>query len=94
MIPDVAPTCRTVMLTFSGGAGILSCDLLERYGLNVAQLTEKTIDALGNIFPEWMPAANPVDLYPAMELHGRDPTYNQAISIALEDPNVDVIIVH
>ena len=94
MIPDVASTCRTVMLTFSGGAGILSCDLLERHGLKVAQLTEKTIDALGNIFPEWMPVANPVDLYPAMELHGRDPTYHQAISIALKDPNVDVIIVH
>ena len=94
MIPDVASTCRTVMLTFSGGAGILSCDLLERYGLTVAQLTEKTIGALGNIFPKWMPASNPVDLYPAMELHGRDPTYNQTISIVLEDPNVDVIIVH
>lgn len=94
MISDVASTCRTVMLTFSGGAGILSCDLLERYGLNVAQLTEKTTGALGNIFPEWMPVANPVDLYPAMELHGREPTYNKAIPIALEDPNVDVVIVH
>jgi acetyltransferase len=41
-----------------------------------------------------MPVTNPVDLYPAMELHDRDPTYDQAISIALEDPDVDVILVH
>jgi acyl-CoA synthetase (NDP forming) len=94
MIPDIVSTCRTVILTFSGGAGILSCDLLEKHGINIARLSEKTIDALGNIFPDWMPVTNPVDLYPAMELHDRDPTYDQAISIALEDPDVDVILVH
>jgi acyl-CoA synthetase (NDP forming) len=94
MFPDAISTSRTVILTFSGGAGILSCDLMEKNGINIAQLSEKTIDALGTIFPNWMPVTNPVDLYPAMELHGRDPTYNQAISIVLEDPNVDVILVH
>ena len=94
MIPDIVSTCRAAILTFSGGAGILSCDLLEKHGINIAQLSEKTIDAFGNIFPDWMPVTNPVDLYPAMELHGRDPTYDQAISIAFEDPDVDVILVH
>ena len=94
MMSKVTSTCRTAILTFSGGAGILSCDLLEKRGLNVARLSEKTKETLASIFPDWMPVANPVDLWPAIELHGRISTYNQAISIVLEDPNVDVLLVH
>jgi len=94
MIPDVTPACRVAILTFSGGAGILSCDLLEKHGFNITQLSESTKRALGGIFPDWMPVANPVDLYPAMELQGRVSAYDKAISIVLEDPNVDVLLVH
>jgi acetyltransferase len=41
-----------------------------------------------------MPVANPVDLFPAVRLHGRVSTYNHAISVVLEDPNVDVLLIH
>ena len=85
MFPDATSTCRTVILSFTGGAGILSCDLLEINRINTAQLSEKTMDALGTVFLDWMPATNPVGLYPAMELHGRAPRYDQAITIVLED---------
>jgi len=91
---DLGPECRTAILTFSGGAGIVSCDLMEKSGLKVAQLSKVTREALADLFPEWMPAANPVDLYPAMELHGRLDTYDRAISIVLKDPNVDVLLIH
>jgi acyl-CoA synthetase (NDP forming) len=89
-----APECRTAILTFSGGAGILSCDLLEKQGLRVARLSEGSREALSRLYPDWMPVANPVDLYPAIERHGRVRTYEQAISIVLEDPNVDVLLIH
>jgi acyl-CoA synthetase (NDP forming) len=91
---DVASECRTAILTFSGGAGIVSCDLMEKHGLRVAQLSEATREALGDLFPEWMPVANPIDLYPAIELHGRLSTYDRAISIVLKDQNVDVLFIH
>ncbi|UCH22947.1 MAG: acetate--CoA ligase family protein [Deltaproteobacteria bacterium] len=94
MIPEVKPTGRTAILTMSGGAGILCCDVLERHGLRVARLSERTEKVLSGIFPDWMPVANPVDLFPAVRLHGRVPTYNQAISVLLEDPNVDVLLIH
>ena len=94
MLPKIEPTCRTAILTYSGGAGILSCDLLERHGLKIARLSEETKKALEKIFPEWMPVANPVDLFPAMEIHGWTSTYNQAISIVMEDPNVDALLIH
>jgi acyl-CoA synthetase (NDP forming) len=91
---DLGPECRTAILTFSGGAGIVSCDLMEDSGLRVAKLSDATRDALAELFPVWMPPANPVDLYPAMELHGRIDTYDRAISIVLKDPNVDVLLIH
>jgi acyl-CoA synthetase (NDP forming) len=94
MVPNVGSSCRVAILTFSGGAGILSCDLLEKHGLNIAQLSESIKRTLGDIFPDWMPVANPIDLYPAIELHGRVSTYNKAISVVLEDPKVDVLLVH
>jgi len=92
--PGISPGCRMAIVSFSGAAGIVSCDLMEKYGLGIAQLSQETNKSLGTLYPEWMPIANPVDLYPAMELHWRETPVTQAISILLKDPNVDVILVH
>jgi acyl-CoA synthetase (NDP forming) len=94
MLRTIPPPGRTAILTFSGGAGILSCDLLEKYGLPIARLSEKTKESLGRIFPDWMPVANPVDLFPAMEMHGWAKTCDQAAAIAVEDPAVDALLIH
>jgi acetyltransferase len=88
------PACQTAIITFSGGAGILSCDLLEGHGLRVAQLSEKSRKALDELFPAWMPAANPIDLFPAIERHGRAAAYERSIAVILEDPHVDTLFIH
>lgn len=85
---------RAAVLTFSGGAGILTCDLLERHGLDLARLSDKSLAALQEFFPPWMRPGNPVDLYPAMERIGRLPAFERAAEICLEDPGVDVLIFH
>jgi acetyltransferase len=92
--PEIPPECRTAILTFSGGAGILTCDMLEKQKLRVAQLSEKTQSALKGIFPDWMPVNNPVDLYPAIERNGYMSVFDQACEIVLDDPNVDVMVLH
>ena len=92
--PKVSPKCRTAIVTFSGGAGILTCDMLEKHNLDVAQLSESTCTALRSIFPDWMPVNNPIDLYPAIELKGYIPVFNQACNIVLDDPKVDVMVIH
>jgi len=94
MLRKILPSGRTAILTFSGGAGILSCDLLEKYGLPIARLSARTKESIGRIFPEWMPVANPVDLFPAMEMHGWAKACDQAAAIALEDPEVDALLIH
>jgi len=92
--PGMPSRGRLAVVSFSGAAGIVSCDMMEGYGLKIARLSQDTKKALGNLYPDWMPVANPVDLYPAMERHWRESPVMQAISILLKDPNVDGILVH
>jgi acetyltransferase len=94
MIPETPPRCRTAIITISGGAGILSCDLLEEQGLAVADLSPETKNELAAVFPDWFPAANPVDLYPAFALKGPLAAYDGAFNAVIKDPNVDVIFLH
>ncbi|SPD74500.1 CoA-binding domain protein [uncultured Desulfobacterium sp.] len=92
--PRIRPAARLGVVSFSGAAGIVSCDLLERRGLAIARLSPETEYALKRLYPDWMPVTNPVDLYPAMELHWHESPVAQAIAILLKDPNVDVILLH
>jgi acetyltransferase len=92
--PSIPYACRVAVVSFSGAAGILSCDLLEKHGLDVASFSKDTETGLEKLYPEWMPVGNPVDLFPAMELHWREFPVTQAVSILMKDPNVDVLLVY
>jgi acetyltransferase len=94
--PDIhsGATGRTAILTFSGGAGIVSADFLNEQGLTVAHLSETTQQKLRTVFPEWMPVSNPIDLWPAVEQHGGQKTYQTAMTAVSQDPNIDVILLH
>jgi len=88
------PAAGVAVLTFSGGAGIVTADFLDEMGLSVAELTDKTKKEIQDIFPEWMPVSNPVDLWPAMEKHpGRD-VYSEAMRAVLADPAVDAVVLN
>ena len=94
--PEFAPGNhrRIAVLTMSGAAGIVSSDFIEEHGLTVADLSENTVAALEKIFPGWMPVSNPVDLWPAVELHGRKKAYTQAFEAVCADPGVDAVLFH
>jgi acetyltransferase len=94
MIPHTPPHCRTAIMTFSGGAGILSCDLLEEQGLVVAELSSETKKELAAVFPDWLPSSNPVDLFPAFALKGPVAAYDGAFNAVIKDPQVDVVFMH
>ncbi len=93
-IQNINPTCRTAIITLSGGAGILACDALGRQGLPAAQLSDQTKTNLSEVFPAWMPVSNPIDLFPALGLHGRHIAFDRAISAVLGDTNVDALLIH
>lgn len=87
---------RVAILTYSGGAGIVSADFIEQYGLSVADLSSTTRANLKKLFPDWMPVANPVDLWPALEKHaGSDiDVFGCALDAVLDDDAVDAVLLH
>jgi len=87
---------RIAVLTFSGGSGIVASDFIEERGLTVAELSRDTKDALGRLFPDWMPVGNPVDLWPAIDKHSGTnvDVYSAALSAVLSDPAVDAVFLH
>lgn len=94
--PQITPedTRRVAILTMSGAGGIVSSDFIEEKDLTVADLSTGTLETLQKIYPDWMPVSNPVDLWPAVELHGRKKAYTKAFEAVLTDPGVDAVLFH
>ena len=85
---------RTAILTYSGGAGIVSADFMHQMGLELADLSPQTYQKLVRVFPEWMPPSNPVDMWPAIEKNGSEKVYETAFEAVCSDPNVDAVFFH
>lgn len=83
---------KVAVITFSGAAGIMISDALERHGLSLSPLAPQTIRAVAELSPEWMPLGNPLDIWPAVMKHGAGKVYAIALRAVLNDPNVDGII--
>jgi acetyltransferase len=83
---------RVAVITYSGGAGIMVSDGLERYGLKLASLSQETVGQVAQLSPDWMPLGNPLDIWPALMLHSAQKAYSVALRAVMNDPNVDGII--
>jgi acetyltransferase len=83
---------RVAVITYSGGAGIMVSDALERYGLKLVSLSSKTIHTVAKLSPDWMPLGNPLDIWPAVMVHGAHKVYSLALKAVVNDPNVDGVI--
>ncbi|MEX1314016.1 MAG: acetate--CoA ligase family protein, partial [Desulfotignum sp.] len=85
---------RVAVLTYTGAAGIVSADLMDRHGLILSAFSDATLETLQTVFPEWMPPANPVDMWPGIILNGSEKTYDTAMAAVCADPSVDAVFVH
>ncbi len=83
---------RVAVITYSGGAGIMISDGLEKHGLRLASLGSAVIDQVAALSPGWMPLSNPLDIWPAVMKHGARKAYSAALKAVLQDPRVDGII--
>ncbi|HOJ14997.1 MAG TPA: CoA-binding protein [Deltaproteobacteria bacterium] len=82
------------VITFSGGGGIVTIDLLEEAGVPLAELGSQTLAALGEVYPPWMSPSNPADIWPAIEHSGPRKVYETALKAVMEDPAVDSLVMH
>ncbi|MEN6475969.1 MAG: CoA-binding protein [Syntrophaceae bacterium] len=94
MTKNVNPGNAAAVLTFSGGAGIVTADFLHDHGLASAELAPATLATLKTVFPVWMDPFNPVDVWPAIEQSGPQKVYTTCSQALLRDPHVDALIIH
>ena len=80
------------VITFSGAAGIMVTDALEKYGLKLSTLCHNTINKIAKLSPDWMPLGNPLDIWPAVMKHGAAKAYSTALETVLSDSQVDGVV--
>lgn len=83
---------RVAVVTLTGAGGIIVLDAMDRCGVEPARFSPGTLDDIQNLSPDWMPLANPLDIWPAVMKHGMPKAYGTALRDALADPNVDGVI--
>lgn len=82
------------IVTFSGAGGILTADLLAEAGVPLARPGAQTLRQLGELYPPWMPASHPADIWPAIEKDGAATVYPAAVRTLLDDPGTGALILH
>jgi acetyltransferase len=80
---------RLAVVTNAGGPGVMATDALIAANGELAKLADKTLEELNLNLPEFWSHANPVDVLG----DARPKRYAKAVSLVLEDPNVDAVLV-
>jgi acetyltransferase len=80
---------RLAVLTNGGGAGVMASDELIAGGLEPAELSAATIDALDAVLPEMWSYGNPVDIL----VDAPGSRYAEALKVLIEAPEIDLILV-
>jgi acetyltransferase len=80
---------EVAIITNAGGPGIMASDAIERSGLHLASLSQKTIDRLRSVLPAAASVINPVDVL-GDALADR---YRESIQAVSTDPHVGAIVV-
>ncbi len=77
------------ILTNAGGPGVIAADALEKNGISLARLHERTIKSLFAMLPPAANVFNPVDMLASASPE----TYAACLKLLLEDDNADGVLV-
>lgn len=80
---------RVAVLSNAGGPAILATDAVIGNGLEMAEFSPQTLDALRSRMPAHASVANPLDMLPTASAA----QYGLALQKVLEDPGVDMALV-
>ncbi len=81
---------RVQIITNGGGYGILCADSVVKEGLSMAEMSKKSQNVLKKKLPSICIVGNPMDLVGDATTE----RYKLAIQTALDDPNVDIVLVN
>ena len=77
------------VITNAGGPGVMATDALIAKGGKLAKLSQKTMDVLNGILPNFWSRGNPIDILG----DARADRYKAAVEACLNDENVDGILI-
>jgi acetyltransferase len=80
---------QLTIITNAGGPGVLAVDAALKHGAELAQLSKKSLEALGNALPDAWSHGNPVDVLGDASIQ----RFHDAIKICLEDEATDILLV-
>jgi acetyl coenzyme A synthetase (ADP forming)-like protein len=80
---------RVAILTNAGGPAIMATDACVNLGLEIAEFSEPTLEALAAFLPPEASLANPVDMIASATPEG----YSKALEAILGDEQVDMVMV-
>ncbi len=80
---------RLAIITNAGGPGVMSTDRAEDVGVQMAELSPASIDALNEVLPVHWSHANPIDILG----DATSERYQKALEICLKDKNIDGVLV-
>lgn len=78
---------RLAVISISGAGTVLSCDLADKYGLEIPPMTENQRKKMLEFFPKfaWEDVYNPLDIWSSVEFVGPGIAYVKAGEIFLEE---------
>jgi acetyltransferase len=79
---------RLAIITNAGGPGVMSTDRAEEVGVQIAELSPASVDALNAVLPPHWSHANPVDILG----DATSERYQKALEVCLADNNNDGIL--
>lgn len=79
---------RLAIVTNGGGPGVMATDYALDLGLELATLSDDTINALNQVLPPTWSHGNPVDIVGDAQAD----RYEHAVKACLQDPNVDGVL--
>lgn len=81
------------VIHYTGAGCVIAADACQKEGLELAELSPATVEAIGEITPAWHTTRNPIDLWAAIERVWVETAYGVAIEAALRDEGVDALVI-
>lgn len=72
---------KVIIVTNSGGPGVLAADMGEEVGLNMAEVSTETVDYMHTYLPPHCAFKNPIDL----TVEGNEETYRKTLAAVLKE---------
>lgn len=83
---------RVAIASMTGAGGVMAADYCEEYGLDVAQLSDKTAKYIEAYLPSWVKLRNPFDTEMLFESVGPEDCLRISLGGMLGDENIDCIV--